>query len=90
MKEGDDFVREYARVRAALSDARKAALVACGHTEDSLREVEGRAIEQMAKAEWIETEFGTVQRYSVPYYVHEKTKLAGERIKLKTSRREKK
>jgi hypothetical protein len=59
--EDSDFVREYCRVQTAVKSARKEILRIMGHTEETLRDLEDKAFQQM-DCDFIQNEFGIVQK----------------------------
>lgn len=58
----DATIHRWAKVKAALRDARDAVLEAEGLTWDTLTALEQNAIAQMGSQEYVDTEFGRVQR----------------------------
>jgi len=60
MTDDTDFVTEWARVTASLSEARRAALKALGYDEGGLRDLHDRAL--AIADDVVSTEFGVVQK----------------------------
>lgn len=58
----ESVVHQWARAQAVIRAARDAALMAEGLTWDKLKEMEQDALRKMGDAEYLDTEFGRVQR----------------------------
>jgi hypothetical protein len=68
-----DPVQEYAKVRLALSQARRSALQSQGHTETTLRDLEAKALAHVTDS--LATEFGVLQVVSTPIYAHKNSEV---------------
>jgi len=88
MNEDADFVREYARVRLALSQGRREILKVCGHDESSLRKLEANALAQLSGTDSVETEFGRVIVDRSPIYQHKDSKQIAEKERLRLINKE--
>ena len=81
-EEDPDFVREFARVRLAISQARRNALQSCGHTEQSFKKLECDALAQIFGTDEVDTEFGKVKVEKKNVYKHKDSIKIGETAKL--------
>lgn len=72
MNEDDDFVREWAKVKAALREVRREKMKALGYTESALADLHEKALAQMkaGTTEMVATEFGDVQMVKKQPYAH--------------------
>lgn len=83
----DDFdaVREYSRVKLALSNAQDAVLKSLGHSWTSINDLEWRAERQMMN-DSVTTEFGTLTKKVTPYWIERAVPPSGYRTELRFSK----